>query len=148
MSAVEEIDSADATEYAPALETITAMPLTFSIAHGLAFGFIAYGGKGAVGRWSNLSAAVVIAALLFVLKFALLSAGASGNSTVPCLARWSAADAGCRASSWVPDNRTALALYPADTPRPCGFRDGHPGCGHGPFQLRPVIPGKRGPGRT
>ncbi len=73
MSAVKEIDFADATEYVPAVVTIAAMPLTFSIAHGLAFGFIAYVGiKLLSGRWSELNAALVILAVLFVLKFALL----------------------------------------------------------------------------
>jgi AGZA family xanthine/uracil permease-like MFS transporter len=57
----------------PAVVTITAMPLTFSIAHGLAFGFIAYAGiKLLSGRWTQLNAALVILAVLFVLKFALL----------------------------------------------------------------------------
>jgi AGZA family xanthine/uracil permease-like MFS transporter len=73
MSAVKEIDFTDATEYVPAVVTIAAMPLTFSIAHGLAFGFIAYAGiKLLSGRWSELNAALVILAVLFVLKFALL----------------------------------------------------------------------------
>jgi AGZA family xanthine/uracil permease-like MFS transporter len=73
MSAVKEIDFSDATEYVPAVVTITAMPLTFSIAHGLAFGFIAYAGiKLLSGRWTQLNAALVILAVLFVLKFALL----------------------------------------------------------------------------
>ncbi|HET8728215.1 MAG TPA: NCS2 family permease, partial [Alphaproteobacteria bacterium] len=35
-----EIDWEDVTEYAPALVTALAMPLTYSIAHGIAFGFI------------------------------------------------------------------------------------------------------------
>jgi AGZA family xanthine/uracil permease-like MFS transporter len=49
------------------------MPLTFFIAHGIAFGFISYTGiKLLSGRWRNLTIAVVILAILFVLKFALL----------------------------------------------------------------------------
>jgi adenine/guanine/hypoxanthine permease len=73
MSAVKEIDFADATEYVPAVVTIAAMPLTFSIAHGLAFGFIAYAGiKLLAGRIADLNAAILILAALFVLKFALL----------------------------------------------------------------------------
>jgi AGZA family xanthine/uracil permease-like MFS transporter len=73
MSAVKEIDFQDATEYVPAVVTIVSMPLTFSIAHGLAFGFIAYAGiKLLAGRFAELNAAVAILAVLFVLKFALL----------------------------------------------------------------------------
>jgi AGZA family xanthine/uracil permease-like MFS transporter len=73
MSAVKEIDFGDATEYVPAVVTIATMPLTFSIAHGLAFGFIAYAGiKLLTGRFAELNAAIAILALLFVLKFALL----------------------------------------------------------------------------
>lgn len=73
MSAVKEIDFADATEYVPAVVTIATMPLTFSIAHGLAFGFITYAGiKLLSGRWRELNAAIVILAVLFVAKFALL----------------------------------------------------------------------------
>jgi len=35
-----ELDWDDVTEYAPAVVTALAMPLTFSIANGIAFGFI------------------------------------------------------------------------------------------------------------
>ncbi|MGE5509861.1 MAG: NCS2 family permease [Bacteroidota bacterium] len=73
MSAVREIDFSDATEYVPAVVTIATMPLTFSIAHGLAFGFIAYAGiKLLAGRATELNAALIMLAALFVLKFALL----------------------------------------------------------------------------
>jgi adenine/guanine/hypoxanthine permease len=73
MSAVREIDFRDATEYVPAVVTIATMPLTFSIAHGLAFGFIAYAGiKLLAGRATELNAALIMLAALFVLKFALL----------------------------------------------------------------------------
>lgn len=73
MSAVKELDFNDATEYAPAIITIAAMPLTFSIAHGIAFGFIAYTGiKLLAGRFSDIRPAVAILAALFVLKFAFL----------------------------------------------------------------------------
>jgi AGZA family xanthine/uracil permease-like MFS transporter len=73
MSAVAGIDFDDATEYVPAAVTITAMPLTFSIAHGIAFGFIAYTAiKLLAGRVSDLSWAVAVLSALFVAKFALL----------------------------------------------------------------------------
>lgn len=73
MSAVADIDYTDTTEYVPAVVTIAAMPLTFSIAHGIAFGFIAHAGiKLLSGRAHELSPAVAILSLLFVAKFALL----------------------------------------------------------------------------
>jgi len=73
MSAVKEVDFSDVTEYAPAVITIAAMPLTFSIAHGIAFGFIAYTGiKLLSGRFGEMKPAVAILAVLFVLKFAYL----------------------------------------------------------------------------
>ena len=73
MSAVREIDFDDVTEYVPAVITIAAMPLTFSIAHGIAFGFITYAGiKLLAGRFGQISAAVAILAVLFAAKFALL----------------------------------------------------------------------------
>jgi AGZA family xanthine/uracil permease-like MFS transporter len=73
MSAVTEIDFTDPSEFVPAVVVIAAMPLTFSIAHGIAFGFIAYAGiKLLAGRFSDISAAVAVLAALFVVKFALL----------------------------------------------------------------------------
>ncbi|MFC7332096.1 NCS2 family permease [Rhodocista pekingensis] len=66
-----EVDWDDVTEYAPAVVTAVAMPLTFSIAHGIGFGFIAYVGiKLLSGRLSALNPAIVILAGLFVVKFA------------------------------------------------------------------------------
>jgi adenine/guanine/hypoxanthine permease len=68
-----EVDWEDVTEYAPAVVTAIAMPLTFSIANGIAFGFITYGaGKLLAGRFAEASPAVLFLAGLFVLKFALL----------------------------------------------------------------------------
>jgi AGZA family xanthine/uracil permease-like MFS transporter len=68
-----EIDWDDLTETAPAVITAIAMPFTFSIAHGIAFGFISYAAlKLLSGRWRELSPMVAIIAVLFVLKFAFL----------------------------------------------------------------------------
>ena len=73
MTSVKDVDFSDAMEYAPAIITIAAMPLTFSIAHGIAFGFIAYTGiKLLAGRFSDIKPAVAVLAVLFVLKFAFL----------------------------------------------------------------------------
>lgn len=63
----------DITETAPALICALTMPLTFSIAHGIAFGFISYAGiKLLAGRWREVPPAVALIALVFVAKFALL----------------------------------------------------------------------------
>ncbi len=73
MSAIKEVDFSDATEFVPAVVTVAAMPLTFSIAHGIAFGFISYTGiKLLAGRVSDVSAAVAVLSVLFIAKFALL----------------------------------------------------------------------------
>ena len=68
-----EIDWDDLTETAPAVITAITMPFTFSIAHGIAFGFISYTVlKLLSGRGRELSPMVAIIAVLFVLKFAYL----------------------------------------------------------------------------
>jgi AGZA family xanthine/uracil permease-like MFS transporter len=66
-----EIDWDDLTESAPAVMTALAMPFTFSIADGIAFGFISYAViKLMAGRHKDLSPAVLIIAALWVVKFA------------------------------------------------------------------------------
>ncbi|MGQ0676077.1 MAG: NCS2 family permease [Rhodospirillales bacterium] len=68
-----EVDWEDVTEYAPAVVCALAMPLTFSIAHGIAFGFIAYAAaKLLAGRPKEVHPAVIVIAALFVVKFALV----------------------------------------------------------------------------
>jgi AGZA family xanthine/uracil permease-like MFS transporter len=68
-----EIDWEDPTEYAPAVITAIAMPLTYSIATGIAFGFIAYAAvKLLAGKWGQVSPALAILALLFLVRFAVL----------------------------------------------------------------------------
>jgi len=68
-----EMDWEDGTEYVPGVVTAIAMPFTFSIAHGIAFGFITYAGvKLFAGRFADLNAAVVVLAAAFIVKFALL----------------------------------------------------------------------------
>jgi AGZA family xanthine/uracil permease-like MFS transporter len=66
-----EVDWEDVTEYAPAVVTALAMPLTFSIANGIAFGFVTYTGvKLLAGRWRDLNTMLIVLAVLFVVKFA------------------------------------------------------------------------------
>ena len=68
-----EIDWNDLTEAAPAVVTAITMPFTFSIAHGIAFGFITFVAiKVLAGRARELSGMVVGIAALFVFKFAFL----------------------------------------------------------------------------
>ncbi len=66
-----EIDWDDLTEAAPATLTALAMPFTFSIAHGIAFGFISYAVvKLLAGKARDVPIAVWVIAVVFVAKFA------------------------------------------------------------------------------
>ena len=68
-----ELEWDDLTEAAPAVITALAMPFTFSIAEGIAFGFISYVGiKLATGRYSDVHPAVAILAVLFVIKYVVI----------------------------------------------------------------------------
>lgn len=68
-SGLAEIDWNDLTTAAPVLITALAMPFTYSIADGIAFGFIAWAAiKALAGRFNELSPALVILAVLFVIK--------------------------------------------------------------------------------
>ncbi|CAN5771406.1 solute carrier family 23 protein [soil metagenome] len=63
----------DITEAAPAVITALAMPFTFSIAEGIAFGFISYSAiKLATGRYREIHPAVGILSVLFVIKFMVI----------------------------------------------------------------------------
>ena len=68
-----EIDWEEPTEYAPAVLTALTMPFTFSIADGIAVGFIAYAAmKIASGRIGDVSPVVGILAVLFIVKYAIV----------------------------------------------------------------------------
>ncbi len=68
-----EVNWDDVTESAPAIMTVTAVPLTFSIADGIGIGFLTYVLiKIMAGRWRECSPALIVVASLFVLKFAWL----------------------------------------------------------------------------
>ncbi len=68
-----EIDWDDITDVAPAVIAAITMPLTFSIATGIGFGFIAYAViKTLAGRADEAGIAVWVLAILFVIKFAIL----------------------------------------------------------------------------
>jgi adenine/guanine/hypoxanthine permease len=67
-----EISWDDITEYAPAVVTAVAMPLTYSIATGIGLGFITYAlAKILAGKFSEAKPAVVLLAILFAIKFAV-----------------------------------------------------------------------------
>ena len=71
MRGIAEVDWDDVTEYVPAVITAISMPLTFSISTGI--GFVAYAGiKILTGRWNDAGWAVIVLAVLFILKFAFL----------------------------------------------------------------------------
>jgi adenine/guanine/hypoxanthine permease len=71
-----EVDWEDPTEYAPAVVTALSMPLTFSIATGIAFGFITYAAiKLVSGRYREISSAVAVLATLFAARFAWIAGG-------------------------------------------------------------------------
>jgi AGZA family xanthine/uracil permease-like MFS transporter len=68
-----EIDWEDATEYAPAVVTVLAMPLTFSITDGIGLGLIVYAAAKILSRGPRACPPAILAiAILFLLKFALL----------------------------------------------------------------------------
>ncbi|PTQ67730.1 NCS2 family permease [Pseudomonas sp. GV071] len=70
-----EIEWSDITVAAPVVITALAMPLTFSIANGIAFGFIAWTViKLLAGRGRELSPALVILSILFVIKLGWFNA--------------------------------------------------------------------------
>ena len=68
---ITEIDWNDITEATPAALAALTMPFTYSIANGLAFGFISYVGlKALTGRFRDIHPATLIVAALFVVKYA------------------------------------------------------------------------------
>ncbi len=70
MSGLMHVEWEDLTEAAPVAVVCILMPLTFSIASGIAFGFIAYAViKLLCGRFKELNAGVIVLALLFIAKF-------------------------------------------------------------------------------
>jgi AGZA family xanthine/uracil permease-like MFS transporter len=68
-----EVNWDDLTEAAPAVICAVAMPFTFSIAHGIAFGFVSYAAiKLLAGRAREVGLAVWIIAAVFIAKFVWL----------------------------------------------------------------------------
>jgi adenine/guanine/hypoxanthine permease len=73
MSGMRQLNWDDATELLPALLTIIMIPLSFSIANGIAVGFISYVGiKVISGRSSDVSFGAWFLAAIFLAKFAFV----------------------------------------------------------------------------
>ncbi|MXS18943.1 NCS2 family permease [Pseudomonas oryzihabitans] len=74
-SGLAEIEWDDLTTAAPVLVTALAMPLTYSIANGIAFGFIAWTViKLLSGRTRELNSALIVLSILFVIKLGWFNA--------------------------------------------------------------------------
>ena len=70
LKALRELQWDDPTEYIPAFLTLVGIPLTFSIASGIALGFISYAvAKLATGRARECPVLTYIFAALFVVQF-------------------------------------------------------------------------------
>ena len=73
LKAVRELTWDDPTEYLPAFLVVVGIPLTFSIANGIAFGLISYAiAKIATGRGRECPALTYIFAALFVVQFLIV----------------------------------------------------------------------------
>jgi len=74
MAVIRKINWDVPDESVPAFLTMISVPLTFSIANGLAIGFISYPlVKAFSGRWREVNVIVYVLAALFILRFAMLS---------------------------------------------------------------------------
>jgi AGZA family xanthine/uracil permease-like MFS transporter len=74
MTVVGKVRWGEPDEAIPAFLTLIAVPLTFSIANGIAIGFISYPLiKLFSGKWRDLNPIVCVLAALFILRFALLT---------------------------------------------------------------------------
>jgi len=75
VSHVREIDWEDPSVAIPSFLTLMMIPMSFSIANGLAFGFIAYTLLRIVrGQWSKVNWLMYILTALFILRFVYLAA--------------------------------------------------------------------------
>jgi adenine/guanine/hypoxanthine permease len=73
MSSLSEVDWSNAAVAIPTFLTLIMIPLTYSIANGLAFGFIAFALiKLFVGRWRDVHWLVYLLAALFLVRFLYL----------------------------------------------------------------------------
>jgi AGZA family xanthine/uracil permease-like MFS transporter len=69
-----DVDWSDTTESVPAAITALVIPFTYSIAHGIAFGFITYAGlKLLTGQARQVKPVVWVIAVVFLIKYAYVS---------------------------------------------------------------------------
>ena len=72
-SGLKLIEWDDVTEAAPAVVTALMMPLTFSIANGIALGFVTYATlKLLTGQRKKVSVSLYVLCVIFIAKFAFL----------------------------------------------------------------------------
>jgi AGZA family xanthine/uracil permease-like MFS transporter len=70
-----EVDWSDTTESVPAAITALVIPFTYSIAHGIAFGFITYAGlKLLTGQARQVKPVVWVIAIVFLVKYTYVTA--------------------------------------------------------------------------
>nr|WP_102136291.1 NCS2 family permease [Marinobacterium profundum] len=73
MGGLSQIEWEDQTDMIPAIVTVVMMPLTFSIANGIALGFVTYTVmKVCTGQQSKISAAMYVLCAIFIAKFVFL----------------------------------------------------------------------------
>ena len=73
MSGMAHIDWKDHTDTIPAIVTVVMMPLTFSIANGIALGFLTYATlKLLTGQANKVSVSLYVLCIVFIAKFAFL----------------------------------------------------------------------------
>ncbi|GGJ00582.1 NCS2 family permease [Halopseudomonas pertucinogena] len=73
-SGLVQVNWEDLTEAAPVVVTALVMPLTFSIANGIALGFITWTAiKLLSGRWRDLNASLYVLSALFIVKLGFFS---------------------------------------------------------------------------
>ncbi|HIZ50513.1 MAG TPA: NCS2 family permease [Candidatus Pseudomonas excrementavium] len=73
-SGLVQVDWEDLTEAAPVVVTALVMPLTFSIANGIALGFISWTAiKLLSGRWRELNPSLYVLSALFIVKLGFFS---------------------------------------------------------------------------
>ena len=74
MSAIKELEFDDITECIPAYLTLFMMPLTYSISNGIGIGCIAYTLITlCTGKYKKNDIAVTVIAVLFILRFCLIT---------------------------------------------------------------------------
>ena len=73
MGSMAHIHWDEATDSIPAIVTVIMMPLTFSVADGIALGFISYVAlKAGTGKYKEISASLWVLCAIFIAKFVFL----------------------------------------------------------------------------